>query len=174
MTVDLLDSIAESLAIGTAVEVTQKMVRTDSTCGAEARLARQLEDDLKALGIGRVWCEEVFEDRLNTLWEIDSGKEGPHLLFTGHLDTKPVCEGWTRDPFDGAIEDGRLFGHGVMDMKAGLGCQIGAIKSLVDGNVDFTGKITFVAVCDHMGQQTGSIDLFRRHDFDHWPCPRAR
>ena len=105
MTVDLLDSIAESLAIGTAVEVTQKMVRTDSTCGAEARLARQLEDDLKALGIGRVWCEEVFEDRLNTLWEIDSGKEGPHLLFTGHLDTKPVCEGWTRDPFEFARTD---------------------------------------------------------------------
>ena len=54
-----------------------------------------------------------------------AASRGPHLLFTGHLDTKPVCEGWQRDPFDGAIENGRLYGHGVMDMKAGLGSLIG-------------------------------------------------
>ena len=54
-----------------------------------------------------------------------------------------------------------------MDMKAGLGCLIGGIKTLVDSAVDFKGKITFAAVADHMGQQTGSIDLFRHHKFDH-------
>ena len=52
-------------------------------------------------------------------------------------------------------------------MKAGLGCQIGAIKTLAESRLDFAGKITFAAVCDHMGDQTGSIDLFRRHAFDH-------
>ncbi|MDP6391275.1 MAG: M20/M25/M40 family metallo-hydrolase [Alphaproteobacteria bacterium] len=167
MTTKLLDELADHWAFETSVRLTQQMVRTDSTCGKEGLLARQLEEELKALDIGKVWCEEVSEDLENTLMEVDSGKPGPHLLFTGHLDTKPVCEGWTRDPFDGAIEDGHLFGHAVMDMKAGLGCQVGAIKSLVDGDVDFNGKITFAAVCDHMGQQTGSIDLFRRHEFDH-------
>lgn len=162
-----LERLADHWAFETSVRLTQGMVRTDSTCGKEGALARQLEDELKALDIGKVWCEEVSDGRLNTLMEVDSGQPGPHLLFTGHLDTKPVCEGWTRDPFDGAIEGGRLFGHAVMDMKAGLGCQVGAIKSLVDGNVEFAGKITFAAVADHMGQQTGSIDLFRRHAFDH-------
>lgn len=162
-----LERLADHWAFDTSVRLTQGMVRTDSTCGKEGALARQLEDELKALDLGPVWCEEIGDGRLNTLLEVDSGKAGPHLLFTGHLDTKPVCEGWTRDPFDGAIENGRLFGHAVMDMKAGLGCQVGAIKSLVDGNVDFRGKITFAAVADHMGQQTGSIDLFRRHSFDH-------
>jgi len=162
-----LESIADNWAVDTSVRLTQSMVRTDSTCGREGPLARQLEEELKALDLGKVWCEEVGEDRFNTLLQVDSGKPGPHLLFTGHLDTKPVCEGWTRDPFDAAVEDGRLFGHAVMDMKAGLGCQVGAIKSLVDGKVDFNGRITFAAVCDHMGQQSGSIDLFRRHEFDH-------
>jgi acetylornithine deacetylase len=167
MNTQTLDKIGASSAAETAIGLTQEMVRIDSTNGKEDALARDLETRLKALKVGKVWCEKTYEGRLNTLWEIDSGKSGPSLLFTGHLDTKPVCEGWQRDPFDGAIENGRLFGHGVMDMKAGLGSLVGGVMTMIDSGVDFKGKITFVAVADHMGQQTGSIDLFRRHKFDH-------
>lgn len=161
------DKVSSSLADETSIKLTQSMVRIDSTNGKEDALACDLEMRLKLLGIGKVWCEKTYEGRLNTLWEVDSGKPGPHLLFTGHLDTKPVCEGWQRDPFDGAIENGRLYGHGVMDMKAGLGSLVGGIMTLIKSGVDFCGKITFCAVADHMGQQTGSIDLFRRHKFDY-------
>ena len=167
MTADVLEKVDRHLAKKVSVGVTQDMVRTDSTNGKEGSLGRQLATYLKSLDAGRVWCEDVFDGRVNTLWEIDSGRPGPHLLFTGHLDTKPVCEGWTRDPFDAAIEDDRMFGHGVMDMKAGLGCQIGAMKTLIDSGMPFNGKITFAAVCDHMGDQTGAIDLFKRHKFDY-------
>jgi len=167
MNTQMLDRIDASTATETAIDLTQEMVRIDSTNGKEDALARDLERRLKSLKVGKVWCEKTYEGRLNTLWEVDSGKLGPSLLFTGHLDTKPVCEGWQRDPFDGAIEDGRLYGHGVMDMKAGLGSLVGGILTMIDNGVDFRGKITFVAVADHMGQQTGSIDLFRRHKFDH-------
>jgi len=167
MNTQTLDKLDASTAAETAIGLTQEMVRIDSTNGKEDALARDLETRLKLLKVGKVWCEKTYEGRLNTLWEVDSGKPGPSLLFTGHLDTKPVCEGWQRDPFDGAIENGRLYGHGVMDMKAGLGSLVGGIMTMIDSGVDFKGKITFVAVADHMGQQTGSIDLFRRHKFDH-------
>jgi acetylornithine deacetylase len=167
MNARVTEKVSSSLAVETSIGLTQNMVRIDSTNGKEDLLARDLETRLKSLRIGKVWCEKTYEGRLNTLWEIDSGKPGPHLLFTGHLDTKPVCEGWQRDPFDGAIENGRLYGHGVMDMKAGLGSLVGGIMTLVESGVDFRGKITFAGVADHMGQQTGSIDLFRRHKFDH-------
>jgi acetylornithine deacetylase/succinyl-diaminopimelate desuccinylase-like protein len=167
MNAPVLEKLASSAAAATAIGFTQDMVRIDSTNGKEDELARQLEAKLNALRVGRVWCEKTYEGRLNTLWEVDSGKPGPRLLFTGHLDTKPVCEGWQRDPFDGAIENGRLYGHGVMDMKAGLGSLIGGIMTLVASGMEFRGKLTFAAVADHMGQQTGSIDLFRRHQFDH-------
>jgi acetylornithine deacetylase len=167
MIADVIEIVDRHLAQKISVGVTQQMVRTDSTNGKEGDLGRQLAKHLASLNVGRVWCEEVFDGRVNTLWEVDSGKPGPHLLFTGHLDTKPVCEGWTRDPFDAAIVDQRLFGHGVMDMKAGLGCQIGAMKTLIDGAIPFNGKITFAAVCDHMGDQTGAIDLFKQHKFDY-------
>ena len=167
MNTQTLDKIGASTAAETAIGLTQEMVRIDSTNGKEDALARDLERRLKSLKVGKVWCEKTYEGRLNTLWEVDSGKSGPSLLFTGHLDTKPVCEGWQRDPFDGAIEKGRLFGHGVMDMKAGLGSLVGGIMTMVDSGVDFKGKITFCGGRRPYGQQTGSIDLFRRHKFDH-------
>src|ERR1700730_4948795 len=167
MNVPVLERLASSVAAKTAIDFTQDMVRTDSTNGKEDALARQLEARIASLGVGKVWCEKTYEGRLNTLWEVDSGRPGPRLLFTGHLDTKPVCEGWERDPFDGAIENGRLHGHGVMDMKAGLGSLIGGIMTLIESGTELRGKITFAAVADHMGQQTGSIDLFRRYQFDH-------
>ena len=163
----VLEKVGSAAAVDTAIGLTQEMVRIDSTNGREDALARDLEARLKSLGVGKVWCEKTFEGRLNSLWELDSGRPGPRLLFTGHLDTKPVCEGWQRDPFDGAIENGRLHGHGVMDMKAGLGSLIGGIMTLVDSGIELKGRLTFAAVADHMGQQTGSIDLFRRHSFDH-------
>jgi acetylornithine deacetylase len=167
MNARVLEKVGASLAADTAIGLTQEMVRIDSTNGKEDALARDLERRLKSLRLGKVWTEKTFAGRLNTFWEVDSGKPGPRLLFTGHLDTKPVCEGWQRDPFEGAIERGRLYGHGVMDMKAGLGALAGGILSLAQSGVDFRGKITLVAVADHMGQQTGSIDLFRRHKFTH-------
>ena len=167
MNTKVLERVSSSLASDTSIALTQNMVRIDSTNGKEDALACDLEARLKSLRVGQVWCEKTYEGRLNTLWEVDSGKPGPSLLFTGHLDTKPVCEGWQRDPFDGAIENGRIYGHGVMDMKAGLGSLIGGIMTLVESGSIFSGKITFCAVADHMGQQTGSIDLFRRHQFDH-------
>jgi acetylornithine deacetylase/succinyl-diaminopimelate desuccinylase-like protein len=167
VTTALVEKVETKLARDLSIDVTQEMVRVDSVCGNEAELARLLESRLKRLKIGKVWCEETPHDRFNTLWQIDSGRPGPHVLFTGHLDTKPVCEGWTRDPFDGAIENGRMFGHGVMDMKAGLGSLVGGIQTFLDTGDAFSGKITFAAVSDHMGQQTGAIDLFKRHKFDH-------
>jgi acetylornithine deacetylase len=158
--------IDDALASETAVSLTRDMVRIDSTNGLESRLGESLESWLRSFGVGQVWSEPVAE-RINVFWQVDSGRPGPHLLLTGHLDTKPVCEGWNADPFSGDIVDGRLCGHGVMDMKAGLGSQIGAMRTLIDAGLAFDGQITFCAVCDHMGDQTGSIDLFRRHSFDH-------
>src|ERR1700730_15288351 len=156
MRANALELVDRHLAQNVSIDITQQMVRIDSTNGKGADLGNRLAAQLELIGVGRVWVEEVFDGRANTFWEIDSGRPGPHLLFTGHLDTKPVCEGWQRDPFDGAIENGRLYGHGVMDMKAGLGSLVGGIMTLIRSGVDFCGKMTFCAVSDHMGQQTGS------------------
>ena len=48
-----------------------------------------------------------------------------------------------------------MYGHAIMDMKAGLVCQIAAMKAIVEAGLDFNGTMTFAAVADHMGTAEG-------------------
>jgi len=60
-----------------------------------------------------------------------------------HLDTKPVSHGWTATtPFSGALLDGSVYGHGIMDMKAALACQIVAMEALRDCGVPLAGTVS--------------------------------
>ena len=160
------DRVLDGIDTDFAVSLTQQIVRIPSVVGDEGPVADALAAALRELGIGSVWKEEVERGRSNVLWEIGGSRPGPRFLFTGHMDTKPVCEGWTRDPFGGEREGSRVYGHAIMDMKAGLACQIAAMKAVVEAGLDFDGTVTFAAVADHMGQQRGSIALFDRHSFD--------
>src|SRR4051812_3374223 len=40
------------------------------------------------------------------------------LLFNGHLDTNPVSEGWTIDPWEGKVDNDFVYGIGVSNMKS--------------------------------------------------------
>lgn len=57
--------------------------------------------------------------------EIGNGEEMTGIL--GHLDVVPAGDGWKYPPFGGVIENGTLYGRGVMDDK---GPTIGAIYGL--------------------------------------------
>ena len=55
--------------------------------------------------------------RQNTvgIWKGTGG--GKTLLFNGHLDTNPVGERWTVDPWGGIVKDGMVYGIGVSNMS---------------------------------------------------------
>lgn len=57
------------------------------------------------------------------LW---SRGEGARLLFSGHVDVVPAGEGWTRDPFGGEVEEGRVWGRGTGDMLGGVAASVAA------------------------------------------------
>ena len=77
-----------------------------------------------------VELQPVLEDRPNAVGHVSFG-DGPTVVLTGHMDTKPVSHGWSvTEPFSGALIDGAVYGHGVMDMKAALACQIVAIEAV--------------------------------------------
>jgi acetylornithine deacetylase len=55
--------------------------------------------------------------------------EAPRLCLNGHLDVvAPGNEPWSRDPWSGAVDDGRLHGRGSVDMK---GAVVAALHALV-------------------------------------------
>ena len=84
-------------------------------------------------------------------------------MLNGHIDIDPLASGWTRDPFDPWIADGKLFGHGVYNMKAGVAACIMAALAIQRSGVPDPRR-------RGPGLRGGRAQ--RRHR--HAPCHRAR
>ena len=166
MSQSLLDRIMQPEDVELALRLTRESVRIPSVCGEEGALGRYVYEQLQALGFEDTALQEVYPGRYNAIGVIRGSRPGPTLVLTGHLDTKPVCYGWDSDPYGGDLVDGRLFGHGIMDMKAGFCGQIAAAHALKRAGVDFAGTIYLAAVADHMGAQAGSIAFFQQVQAD--------
>ena len=55
----------------------------------------------------------------------------PRLCLDGHLDVvDPGTEPWARDPWSGAVADGRLHGRGAADMKAAVAAMLHAAAAV--------------------------------------------
>lgn len=76
---------------------------------------------------------------------------GPGMLINGHVDTVPLCDGWTVDPYEGIEKDGRLYGLGSLDMKAGVVASVFVLEALVEAGIELKGDIVFTAVSDEEG-----------------------
>ncbi|HUZ19208.1 MAG TPA: M20/M25/M40 family metallo-hydrolase [Acidimicrobiales bacterium] len=163
---DRAEAVLASVDLGRAVELVRQVCRIPSVLGEEGELAGFLASVMEDSGFEAVKLESVLPDRPNATGELSFGP-GRRVVLTGHLDTKPVSHGWERStPFSGDLVDGAVYGHGVMDMKAALACQIVAMEAVRAAGVALRGTLAMAAVCDHMGDQSGSIAYFAEHDAD--------
>jgi succinyl-diaminopimelate desuccinylase len=94
------------------------------------------------------------------------GRAGRHLALNGHIDVFPVGggEGWTQDPWGGALVDGRIYGRGACDMKCGTTASIFTFLYLHELREELHGRLTLSAVSD---EETfgpwGARYLFEHH-----------
>ena len=69
-------------------------------------------------------------------WNLVARREGarargPACISTAIIDVVEVGQGWTVDPFGGALIDGRVYGRGACDMKGGLAAAIVAVEAFL-------------------------------------------
>jgi acetylornithine deacetylase/succinyl-diaminopimelate desuccinylase-like protein len=163
---DAAAKVTESLDLDRAVELVQEVCRIPSVLGEEGDLARFLASVMSDSGFEEVQLQPVMPDRPNAVGRVTFG-QGSTVVLTGHMDTKPVSHGWSvTEPFSGASIDGSVYGHGVMDMKAALACQIVAIEAVRASGLPVRGTLSMAAVADHMGDQLGSIAYFEAFEAD--------
>ena len=156
----------ESVDLDFAVELCRQVSRIPSVLGEEGPLAEFVAGTLRGLGFEQVELQPVLPDRPNAIGELSFGP-GRRVVLTGHLDTKPVSHGWTvAEAYSGDLVDGRVYGHGIMDMKGALACQIVALAGLKNAGLPLAGTAAFAAVSDHMGEQRGSIAYFEAYPAD--------
>jgi succinyl-diaminopimelate desuccinylase len=71
----------------------------------------------------------------------------PTLHLNGHFDVVPAGAGWTVDPFGGLVKDGRVYGRGASDMKAGIAAAVFAAEAIrrcgvaLNGSVEISGTV---------------------------------
>ncbi|MBN1836831.1 MAG: ArgE/DapE family deacylase [Spirochaetales bacterium] len=89
---------------------------------------------------------------------------GRSLILNGHIDTMEpqYLDRWTHDPFDPVIEDGKLYGVGACDMKAGLAALMMALEAVSGSGVRLKGDVIVESVVDEEGGGNGSLDLCAR------------
>ena len=86
--------------------------------------------------------------RVNVLGVLRGTRPRPCVHLNGHLDVVPAGDGWTVDPFGGEVRDGRLYGRGSADMKAGLVAAIYAAEAVRRSGVRLDGTIEVSGTAD--------------------------
>ncbi len=110
----------------------------------------------------------------NIVASFEGAGAGHHLVLNGHMDVFPADEAnerWTHGPWSGTIADGKIYGRGVADMKAGTSASIFTYAYLHRIREHLKGRLTLTAVSD---EETfgpwGARYLMEHHPEVHGDC----
>jgi acetylornithine deacetylase len=145
----VLDEISEDYLIGLTREVT----KIPSVHGNEYAIGEAFYSHMSDLGLD-VQKQHVEDNRFNVLATIKGvedpksieesgvrqstlgrGRSGRSLMFNGHMDTVQDLLGWTKEPYGGVLEDGKIYGHGVSNMKASDTAMVYAMNAIKRANI---------------------------------------
>lgn len=116
------------------VELTRAILRLETVNppGNEEACTRYLGGLLEGAGF-RTRYHSFGPGRVNLVAGIGGQADRPPLCLTGHVDVVPLgAAAWSKDPFAGETDGGRLFGRGSSDMKSGVAAFVAAAVELAD------------------------------------------
>lgn len=151
------------------IEILKKLISlpTVNPPGNEKWAADYLAELLEPCGF-RCTVQDLGENRANLIAEAGN-EEGPELMLNGHLDVVPVSDGWTSNPFEATLREGRLYGRGSADMKGGVAAMCSAAMQYVRENGAPTrGKLKLLFVADEESSNLGVHSYLQEHRPGTW------
>jgi acetylornithine deacetylase len=133
------------------VDWASRAIGTPSFTGDEHAMAELMRETFLDLGLQVQW-QQVEDGRANVLGTLPGAGGGPSLMFNGHMDTSySGREPWLRhvpgfQP-SAFVEDDRLYGLGISNMKGALACYVEALRALTDAGARLRGDLLVAAVC---------------------------
>jgi acetylornithine deacetylase len=148
----------------TPIDLLKRMVSINSVnpslvegAPGEDEIAQFIAEFMREMGL-KTQLEEVKPSRPNVVGILEGSGKGPILLMNGHMDTVGISY-MDIDPLNPVVKDGRLYGRGSYDMKAGLAAMLAATKSIIDSGVELYGDLIIAAVCDEEYASIGTERL---------------
>ena len=129
----------------------------------EQRVVEVIGDACRAAGL-QVSVEDVAPGRPNVVAVLEGRRPGRTLMLCGHTDTVGVA-GMT-DPFRPVVREGRMYGRGTQDMKAGLAAMIDAARQLQSAGGLESGRLVVACVADEEHASVGAEALARSWQAD--------
>jgi acetylornithine deacetylase len=156
-----------------------RLVQFSSLPGKEQAAQHFYAEKLQALGLAPsilvsrkeelashpAFCDDgvPFDERLNVVgrWHATGNKSGKQdaprtLILNGHMDVVPTGSEslWSGSPWSGVVKDGKLYGRGSCDMKAGLTANVFAVEALQDLGFRPSADVLLESV---IGEESGGV-----------------
>jgi len=149
---DVLKTLAELVAINS--------VNPSYDGGVpETDVALYIEHFFAARGI-QTFRQDVLPGRFNVIARVPGRQPARRVILEAHMDTVSVS-GMTIPPFEPAICDGRLYGRGSCDTKAGLAAMMYALAAITADGLTPPCEIWLAAVVDEEYSFQGVVRLCR-------------
>lgn len=95
---------------------------------SEVAMVAYIQSFFQERGV-ETWTQDVFPSRPNLIARLPGRDPRRRIVYEAHTDTVSV-NGMSIPPFDPVIAEGRLYGRGACDTKAGLAGMMHAVASL--------------------------------------------
>ena len=105
-----------------------------------------------------VWEQQVFPGRNNVIARLPGRDASRRVILEAHTDTVSV-QGMTIPPFEPRIAEGRMYGRGSCDTKAGLAGMMHAVASLHEEGIVPPCEVWLAAVVDEEFSYRGVVKL---------------
>src|SRR5918992_4840769 len=120
------------------VEIACNLADRVSITGEEKEVAEYLGGEFERLGM-QVEYQEVEEGRPNVIGRLKGRGGGATLMFCAHMDHFD-------NPQETVIEEERIYGRGLVNMKAAFPCYIEAVAAIQKAGVRRKGDIILSGV----------------------------
>jgi acetylornithine deacetylase len=158
----------------------QELVSIPSVTGHERDVQRAVARAMDALGLEvDIWEPDAAElapyaehvgtfeslvDRPNVVGTLAGTGDGRSLILNAHIDTVELGERghWSVDPLGGEVQDGRLYGRGSVDMKAGLVAELMALRAIQECGLTLRGRLHIQSVISEEDGGAGALATILR------------
>jgi len=145
------------------IQTLADLVRIDSVNSSyeggpgEKAIANWVRQFFEQRGI-EVWEQAVFPGRPNVIARLAGRDSSRRVILEAHTDTVSV-QGMSIPPFEPRVADGKLYGRGSCDTKAGLAAMMHAVACLHEEGIQPPCDVWLAAVVDEEFSYRGVVKL---------------